>query len=151
MTGSISPHALAGPTLYPWSVGPDVVELQELLKVHGFTLKVDGDFGSRTEEALKRYQRKFSLRIDGVAGPETWFALKDKVPLGERVLRQGLTGRDVYQLQTLLQVNGYRVERQGIFDAKTKEAVAEFQRKHKLDITGVVERMTWALLYNRAK
>lgn len=151
MTGTISPQALTGPTLYPWSVGPDVVELQELLKAHGLALKVDGDFGSRTEEALKRYQRKLGLRIDGVAGPATWYSLKDKVPLGVRVLRPGLTGRDVYELQTLLQVNGYRVERHGIFDGKTKDAVAEFQRKHKLDITGVVEPMTWALLCNRTQ
>ncbi len=149
MSESISPNALTGPTLYPWSVGSDVVELQELLNAHGFNLKVDGDFGSRTEDALKRYQRKMGLRIDGVVGPETWFALKDQAPMGKRILRIGSTGRDVYQLQGLLQVNGYILERHGIFDAKTKQMVADFQQKHQLGVTGVVERMTWALLCNR--
>jgi peptidoglycan hydrolase-like protein with peptidoglycan-binding domain len=48
-----------------------------------------------------------------------------------------------------LQVNGYEVARQGIFDLNTRNAVAQFQHNHKLEVTGIVERMTWALLCNR--
>ncbi len=149
MPDALSPQALAGPTLYPWSVGGTVVELQELLRGHGYKLKVDGDFGSRTEDALKHYQRKWGLRIDGVAGPETWKSLKERIGLGQRILRLGSTGFDVYELQGLLQVNGLPVKRHGIFDEQTQRAVQEFQRTHKLDVTGVVETLTLALICNR--
>lgn len=33
---------------------------------------IDGIFGSRTEEALKGYQRRTSLRADGVCGCNSW-------------------------------------------------------------------------------
>ena len=34
--------------------------------------RIDGIFGSRTEEALKGYQRRTSLRVDGVCGCNSW-------------------------------------------------------------------------------
>lgn len=35
----------------------------------------DGDFGSKTEEAVKEFQKANGLTKDGVAGPKTWAAL----------------------------------------------------------------------------
>jgi peptidoglycan hydrolase-like protein with peptidoglycan-binding domain len=50
--------------------GPSVRKLQQLLGV-----KVDGDFGPKTEAAVKAFQRKHSLVVDGKVGPKTWAAL----------------------------------------------------------------------------
>lgn len=36
------------------------------------SLKVDGDFGPATEEAVRNLERRFGLKVDGVAGPEVW-------------------------------------------------------------------------------
>lgn len=38
----------------------------------------DGDFGSATEKALKKYQEKKSLEVDGICGPATWAKLLGK-------------------------------------------------------------------------
>lgn len=35
------------------------------------------------------------------------------------------------------------IEALGVYDNATREAVMQFQRKHKLDVTGVVEESTW--------
>lgn len=138
--------ALTGPNLYPWDFGMAVAELQELLRAHGFALKIDGDFGSMTEAAVKAFQRQQGLRIDGVVGVKTWAALKSTVQPGTRILREGQTGADVYELQGLLRVYGYEVLRNGIFDSRTKQAVITFQEKHKLRPEGIVDPISWTLL-----
>jgi peptidoglycan hydrolase-like protein with peptidoglycan-binding domain len=51
--------------------GEDVKKLQEALKKAGYPVKVDGDFGKETEDALKKYQSDNKLTVDGVAGPQT--------------------------------------------------------------------------------
>ncbi|MGA9382109.1 MAG: peptidoglycan-binding domain-containing protein [Phormidium sp.] len=59
----------------PGSKGKDVVYLQQLLNKKGYSLKVDGDFGKRTEEAVKNFQKRRGLKVDGIVGPATWNAL----------------------------------------------------------------------------
>lgn len=134
------------PRVYPWDTGPAVVELQELLGAHGFPVKADGDFGWRTEAAVRAFQREHRLRVDGVVGPETWAILVSEVQSGCRRLRQGHRGRDVRELQGLLQVHNYAIQRQGFFDMATQEAVIDFQRHHNLRADGVVCSVTWTLL-----
>ncbi|MDU5082188.1 peptidoglycan-binding protein [Tissierella carlieri] len=53
------------------SVGGDVTLLQTLLNSNGYVLKTDGIFGERTLVAVKDYQGKNSLRVDGIVGPKT--------------------------------------------------------------------------------
>ena len=57
------------------SVGGDVKTLQELLNQLGASLTVDGDFGSKTEAAVKAFQKKAGLRQDGKYGDQTHAAL----------------------------------------------------------------------------
>ena len=37
-----------------------------------FRSRIDGLFGTRTEEALRGYQRRTSLTVDGVCGCSSW-------------------------------------------------------------------------------
>lgn len=55
-----------------------VRELQTLLNAKGASLLVDGDFGMKTLNALKKFQKEAGLTSDGVCGPKTWEALKKK-------------------------------------------------------------------------
>ena len=62
------------PTLRRGSRGCYVMILQDALSTLGYQTgnRIDGIFGSRTEEALKGYQRRTSLRADGVCGCNSW-------------------------------------------------------------------------------
>lgn len=59
------------------SKGARVRELQALLNRAGARVKVDGDFGPSTRDALKAFQIKAGLRADGVYGPKTEAALAE--------------------------------------------------------------------------
>jgi peptidoglycan L-alanyl-D-glutamate endopeptidase CwlK len=64
------------PVLRTGSAGPDVVELQNALRAHGFNPgPVDGSFGRATEAAVMAFQRSEGLLADGVVGPRTGAAL----------------------------------------------------------------------------
>jgi peptidoglycan hydrolase-like protein with peptidoglycan-binding domain len=69
-----SPLAMA--TLRRGASGSVVSELQRRLGAAGFSPgAVDGLFGSRTEGAVRAYQRARGLGLDGIVGPQTWAAL----------------------------------------------------------------------------
>jgi putative peptidoglycan binding protein len=51
--------------------GPDVKDLQKALNDAGMKLKVDGQFGPATDEAVKAFQKKNKLKPDGIAGKDT--------------------------------------------------------------------------------
>lgn len=137
---------LSGPELYPWDMGPDVAELQKLLNAHGFSLRIDGDFGGMTEKAVRTYQLQHNLRCDGFVGPKTWASLKGTLQPGYRILDTEMSGMDVYELQGLLQVCGYGIHRTGMYDDETKQAVLSFQRRQKLKADGKVDSITWTML-----
>jgi murein DD-endopeptidase MepM/ murein hydrolase activator NlpD len=56
--------------------GWDVASLQFRLALHGFPSGTfDGDFGPRTDAAVRRYQRWAGLTSDGEVGPSTTLSL----------------------------------------------------------------------------
>lgn len=55
---------------------PHVKELQGDLKKVGYNVVEDGRFGPETEQATKRFQRKYGLAADGVVGPKTLRTVK---------------------------------------------------------------------------
>ena len=58
------------------SRGDEVRQIQEKLKRWGYyNGNVDGIFGSQTLEAVKYFQRKNGLTVDGIAGPATLKAM----------------------------------------------------------------------------
>lgn len=52
------------------SQGKEVEDLQKYLKI-----KVDGDFGPKTEESVKKFQKANGLKDDGIVGQATWNAM----------------------------------------------------------------------------
>ena len=64
----------------PFMQGSDVVHCQRILKSLGYDLGssgVDGRFGKRTEEAVKRFQDEHGLVVDGIVGVKTWAMLEN--------------------------------------------------------------------------
>ena len=57
------------------SAGSAVSKLQTILNEHGYGLAVDGIFGEKTRAAVRDYQKRYNLKLDGIAGPETWGSL----------------------------------------------------------------------------
>jgi peptidoglycan hydrolase-like protein with peptidoglycan-binding domain len=60
------------PTIRFGSSGITVRVLQRLLIAHGYGLRVDGGFGPLTEAAVKAFQNRRNLLVDGIVGQRTW-------------------------------------------------------------------------------
>lgn len=69
------------PVLKRGSKGEAVITLQRVLQKtrDPYSGSLDGDFGSRTETAVKAFQKRSELPEDGVVADRTWHALS-KVP-----------------------------------------------------------------------
>lgn len=63
------------PNLRFGNSGLPVRVLQRLLLANGYAVRVDGVYGALTESAVKAFQNQRNLRVDGVVGPGTWYAL----------------------------------------------------------------------------
>lgn len=63
------------PTLRRGSKGDAVKFLQERLSLMGYSLVIDGEFGAKTEAAVKQFQTDCGLTVDGIVGPKTWTAM----------------------------------------------------------------------------
>lgn len=144
--------AAAIPTLRKGSRGALVTQLQNKLRAKGYNVSADGDFGPKTEAAVKAFQRAKGLRVDGVVGPNTWAKLNQvttpppAAPRAMPTLRQGASGAAVSTLQNRLRAHGYNVSVDGQFGPRTADAVRSFQRAKGLGVDGVVGPNTWSKL-----
>ena len=72
------PYNFTVHTIRRGSKGADVLLLQRLLRGMSFrdddnvVLVRDGDFGEKTEQALRKFQAKNGLEVDGICGPASW-------------------------------------------------------------------------------
>jgi peptidoglycan hydrolase-like protein with peptidoglycan-binding domain len=111
--------------------GEPVKRLQGKLGV-----EADAVFGSATEKALKDWQAKNGVAVDGVAGPDTFVAMG----LYELVLlKEGTRGEAVKQLQEKL---GVRAD--GQFGSGTEKALRDYQAKNGLVADGMAGPATLA-------
>ena len=62
------------------NIGDDVISLQSLLNTHGYDLIVDGIFGEKTDQAVRDFQERNDLKVDGIVGPQTKAALHSTTP-----------------------------------------------------------------------
>lgn len=54
----------------------DIIKVQRALNDLGYSLKVDGKDGPKTQAAIRDFQRKAGVPVDGVVGPLTWAAVQ---------------------------------------------------------------------------
>ena len=79
MDAKLAPAAAARPVVKRGSKGAHVVALQKQLAanypLYARNLKADGDFGPATEAAVREFQRRAGLAVDGIVGTQTWARL----------------------------------------------------------------------------
>lgn len=128
------------------------------------TLTVDGIFGTGTTAAVRAFQRRHGLTVDGVVGKTTWDAIYREYRSIQSdngtpnaypgtPLRPGDRGQNVRLVQFWLKIarsvysalNDVGVD--GIFGPSTTAAVKKFQRYFGLASDGIVGRATWSKLY----
>ena len=67
--------SFAGATFHPGDRGSQVLAVQQQLAADGYSLTVDGDYGTGTTEAIREFQRDHGLTADGILGAATYAAL----------------------------------------------------------------------------
>lgn len=152
----------------------EVKSLQQRLKDLGYyTGKITGTYNEGTEEAIKAFQKKSGLDVDGVCGNVTRavlygvnaiYAVPTAMPINSPapatsyapitkenviIIRSGSTGEIVKRLQTRLQELGYYTSRQdGVYLTDDIEAVRAFQKANGLKVDGKAGYETQTALYS---
>ena len=121
------------------ATGAAVTTLQYALRAKGYSITIDGIFGSGTATVVKTYQRTAGLTVDGIVGPATWGKV---LP----VLRSGATGYAVRGQQVELRAHGHSVTVDGQFGPATQAAVIAYQKANRLTADGIVGLQTWGSL-----
>lgn len=135
--------------------GAQVNYIQRCLRKLGhFQGNITGNFGPKTEAAVRSFQQARGINAIGVVGPRTQRALQSKCPRNvsrrtprrsnsSNLLQVGSSGERVIKLQENLQSLGfYRGVITGNFQNATAAAVIEFQESQGLVADGIVGRRT---------
>ncbi|MFJ9629747.1 peptidoglycan-binding protein [Streptomyces sp. NPDC101175] len=136
-----------------------VTELQRLLRHFGYSVEVDGEFGTETYTAVRSFQSARGLTVDGQVGTNTKTALYNTDESGSTGLDlrsascpsnivEGQTGGCVSTLQALLNGKGQHIAVDGEFGPATLAAVKSFQTSANLSADGEVGPNTKAALYS---
>jgi N-acetylmuramoyl-L-alanine amidase len=110
----------------------------------GFALTGDpaGTWGPATDQAVRQFQERKGLRVDGSCGEQTWNVIVEAgYHLGDRRLYQRkpmMRGDDIADLQRRLGAMGFDAGKvDGIFGPDTAAAVADYQRNAGLTVDGI--------------
>ncbi len=153
------PAADAVETLRKGMRGDAVKAMQERLEELGYyDDECSGYFGNNTFEAVKAFQKRNGLEVDGIAGPATLKKLDSSSARkaaatsnddnkadakDDDTLRPGDSGSAVRALQTRLRALGYfNHSVDGKYDSQVTEAVKAFQRRNGLTADGIAGAKT---------
>jgi N-acetylmuramoyl-L-alanine amidase len=122
-----------------------VADLQARLGRLGFEVasaELGGTFGAGTRAAVRAFQQRRGIDVDGIVGPVTWRELVESSwSLGDRPLRlsqPSMRGDDIRQLQSVLNALGFSAgKHDGIFGPQTASALRDFQRNLAIDEDGM--------------
>lgn len=117
------------PTIRLGDKGELVRLLQEKLNRKGYNLKVDGDFGGKTETAVKDYQKKNGLTSDGVVGPKTWAKLLSSIEVVEVGSNYKAFKRDSYI--NVIEVRRDKIKKVDLIVANTKNKLETLDSMYK--------------------
>ncbi|PDX60275.1 peptidoglycan-binding domain-containing protein [Faecalibacterium langellae] len=169
-SGTLSDGTWGGTVLRTGSTGSAVEQLQFWLNTLAQyessipSLTVDGVYGTGTANAVRAFQRKYGLTVDGVVGRATWTEVYDQFRSIQSdngtpnaypgtALREGSSGQNVRLVQFWLKIartvypSLSNVTVDGKFGSATTAAVKRFQTYFGLTSDGVVGRTTWNKLY----
>jgi len=120
---------------------------QRLLQLGYMTSTPDGTYGYDTMDAIKTFQRKNALVVDGYLGPSTRDMLFSSGALANH-LGIGDQNDQVTRVQQRLIKYGYLSSSRatGYFGEITQKAVKNFQKQNKLSADGMVGAKTLAKL-----
>ena len=169
-SGTLSDGSWGGTALRTGSTGSAVEQVQFWLNTLAQyesaipSLAVDGRYGAATASAVRAFQRRYGLTVDGMVGRETWNAIYNEFRSIQSdngtpnaypgtALREGASGQNVRLVQFWLKIahtvysrlNDLTVD--GRFGAATTAAVKRFQTYFGLTSDGVVGRTTWNKMY----
>ncbi|MBR3742397.1 MAG: peptidoglycan-binding protein [Clostridia bacterium] len=144
-------------TLVKGMSGNDVLYAQIRLAQYGYyTGPMDSSFGSAMLTAVKQFQRRNELTVDGKIGPKTLAVLNSDDAIGktdpdpEQTLSIGQSGEAVKELQRALRDTYYYTGKiDGVFGAEVLKAVKAFQNSAGLNADGKAGPRTLDALYNR--
>jgi peptidoglycan hydrolase-like protein with peptidoglycan-binding domain len=134
------------PRLYQGDRSDQVHALECLLKERGYSVTLNGHFGSSTTKAIDAFRKTLGWGpTAGNTTNPTWTALLS-AGSKPRVLKRGSVGEAVWRLQRALTTAGLSVTINGVFDSKTESAVRSYRTGNGLTSYGTVESSVWSLL-----
>lgn len=129
----------AWPVLQIGSSGKNVSALQCLLTFRGYSLTIDGGFGTGTQTAVTNFQSSRSLTPDGVAGESTLSALIVTVQNGTNNYAARAAQYLISKFETITV--------DGAFGTNSTTISRTFQQKMVISVDGAVGPTTWRYLF----
>ena len=140
---SVTTPTITGMRLYRRKdTGEAVRDIQQRLVRLDYNLEVTGVFDDATTEAVRAFQERRGVPVDGIVGPDTWRELVEADrKIGDRVLyyrRPLMRGDDVAHLQRKLNLLGFDSGKEdGMFGPDTQRGLIEFQESRRLAEDGI--------------
>ncbi|HYE12773.1 MAG TPA: peptidoglycan-binding protein, partial [Patescibacteria group bacterium] len=127
-------------TLQNGSKGMEVKKLQQQLKSLGyFKGEITGYFGSVTEVAVKSFQKKSGISVDGIVGSSTYKKVFEQSKL---IAMQTEREKIIKIQQNLIKLGLYNGKADGINGSGTTAAIKQFQAANQLEASGSLDAAT---------
>ncbi|MBU9713301.1 peptidoglycan DD-metalloendopeptidase family protein [Evansella tamaricis] len=130
------------------SQGDQVRRFQNQLLAVGEKLPkygADGIFGDETEGAVRSFQKRRNIQVDGIIGPETRRELQEARPNYRRMLRLKnpfMKGNDVKAIQRVVGTKD-----DSLYGPKTEQKLIKYQNQNHLLVDGIVGPQTWGHMF----